>query len=561
MNCPYSSNCQHRSIPGATLATKQELQEKLGWRAGFHLSHSPSFLLRRQWGMGVLLSLLVSLLAACTGAPLLVQPAPGGLPVAATARELPRPGAGSLGDPYYPWMGNGGYDALHYTLDLTVNGVATPAVTLTATVTLVAEATHGLRSFNLDFAGFVIEELMVNGMPARYGRSGRELMILPAVALPAGERFTVTVAYHGTPAPQADPAVPFAGIGWLPMDSGVYVLNQPSGASTWFPVNDHPLDKATYTYRVNVPKPYVVAANGILQARIDQGATTTYLWEARDPMVSYLTTLAIARLEEQSEQGPGGLLIRNYFPVDAPPDVRAPFAQTIPQLEFFSEIFGPYPFEVYGSLVMDEDFPGALETQTLPVYGRLILLAMGERVLAHELAHQWIGNSVSIKGWQDIWINEGLATYADWLWVGRRQGEGARTQLIREAYAQLAPEESAGAHPLKPSLEGLQSMHAAAARLPARYAPPGRVPVDELFGTSVYQRGALTFAALHAAWGDEIFFRFLRTYATRYQGGNAGTHDLIAVAEEVSGEEMGPFFEAWLFEDELPAIPELGLGN
>jgi aminopeptidase N len=455
--------------------------------------------------------------------------------------NIARPGAGSLGDPYYSWMGNTGYDALHYTIDLTIHSLDVPTSTITGAVTLTAEATQSLSTFNLDFLGFTIEQIVVNEAPATFSRLDRELMIIPESPLPVGQRFTVTVAYRGTPLTMSDPALPsFPGVGWLTMEKGIYVLNQPSGASTWFPVNDYPQDKATYTYRITVPVPYIVAANGILEETIDHQNMTTYIWQATDPMASYLTTINIAELEEQSAIGPGGLPIRNYFPIDAPSAITEPFEATAAQIEFFSELLGPYPFEAYGSLVMDANFPAALETQTLPVYGRSAVAVMGERVLAHELAHQWIGNYVSVETWQDIWINEGFATYADWLWVGESQGETAMHKLIKAAYDRLAPD-------------------ATTARAQLDYAPPGRPPITGLFGQSVYQRGGLTFAALHALLGDETFFEVIRTYIKRYGNGTAGTDEFVAMAEEISGEDLDEFFNAWLFDDPLPDIPQLDL--
>ena len=325
--------------------------------------------------------------------------------------STPSPGAPDLGEPFYSWMGNGGYDALHYTIDLTVE-METSFVA--GGVAIDAEATQALSRFNLDFLGLEVNEVTVNGEDATFWREGRELTIEPVEPLQQGEIFHVIVSYSGVVEAVPDPAIPFEVIGWLHGDSGVYVLSEPSGASSWYPVNDSPLDKASYTFRITVDKPYVVAANGLLQETVDNGDSTTYQWEAADPMASYLATINIAEFDVESEVGPNELPIVNYFPTTSGPEVRKHFAVTAEQIAYFSEVFGPYPFETFGAIVMDDNaFSAALETQTRPVYGARIVINVGEAVIAHEMAHQWFGDSISLEKWSDIWLNEGFATYAE----------------------------------------------------------------------------------------------------------------------------------------------------
>ena len=224
-------------------------------------------------------------------------------------------GAEGIGDPYYPQLGNGGYDVLHYTLELTVDPQSN---TLSGMCSLQARTTQPLKIFNLDFSGLTIEKITVNDLPGKYKRNECELIITSSQPINEGDIFTVTVSYSGSPETTRSLGGWFQA-GWFHNTDGeIYVSSEFSGASTWYPVNDHPLDKASYSFRITVPKPYVVAANGLLQNEVDNGNTVTYFWEASEPMASYLTTLNIAEYVIESEQGPDGILIRNYYPPDFP---------------------------------------------------------------------------------------------------------------------------------------------------------------------------------------------------------------------------------------------------
>jgi aminopeptidase N len=347
--------------------------------------------------------------------------------------------------------------------------------------------------------------------------------------LRTGALFTVAVSYEGTPEPILSPAVSIP-LGWQQATGGTYVVSEPAGAEAWYPVNDHPCDKATYTFRVTVPKPYMAAANGQLQATQDNGSTTTYTWEARDPIASYLVTVDIGDFVQQTAQGPDGLPIRNIFPRTLAGQAERTFAPQSDMIAFFNSRFGPYPFEAYGVVVIDADLGYALETQTLALFGRdLATRGSGsESEVAHELAHQWFGDSVSVKSWQDIWLSEGFAGYAQALWIEHTQGSAAYDTDIQSMYRTVR----GGGFP-----------------------PPGSPPATDLFNSGVYLRGALTLHALRKTVSDEVFFRSLQTYTSRYRYGNASTGDFRAVAEEVSGQNLEALFQAWLYDPAVPPLP------
>ena len=212
---------------------------------------------------------------------------------------LPAAGATSIGDPYYPALGNRGYDARHYTLDLTVD-VAHD--TIAGTVTITALALNTLSRFALDFAGFRISGVTVDGAAVAYSRQAHKLIISPARPIPAGSELAVTVRYSGTPTTISTPS---SDGGWHDDGHEVYVASEPDGAEGWFPVNDHPLDKAGYTFRITVPRPYMVVANGLPMAVTVHGAAATYAWQERAPMASYLATVVIGSFTLQRATGPG----------------------------------------------------------------------------------------------------------------------------------------------------------------------------------------------------------------------------------------------------------------
>jgi hypothetical protein len=272
-------------------------------------------------------------------------------------------------------------------------------------------------------------------------------------------------------------------------------------------------------------------------------------------MASYLATVVIGDYVLQEEEGPDGLPIRNYFPPDLGDEQTAPFARTAEMIEFFGESFGPYPFEAYGAAVVDDPFfYAALEAQTLSVFGAAMLGSPDtELVVAEELAHQWFGDCVSPYEWRDIWLNEGFGTYASWMWREHTDGPPARDVIVRDTYAELSGQNMPPETSVSVSDQELDDL------LAEYYPPPGDPPAGDLFNGGTYRRGALTLHALRLRLGDETFFDLLRAYVEQYRYGVATTDDFIALAEEVSGEDLGDFFAAWLYDAAMPDIPEMKL--
>jgi hypothetical protein len=658
-----------------------------------------------------------------------------GAPAVAEAKGLSfKPGAPGIGDPYFPLDGNGGYDVAHYGLTLSydpdtdvLRGVAKLDIT----------AKQDLSTFNLDLIGMNVRLALVDGLPARVTRSGGELTVKPLKGLKRGERFHAYFLYDGVPQTIDEGVLGLSG--FIHTDDGTYVSGQPDSAAYWYPVNDHPLDKASYSFSITVPRGLEAIANGELKDVDTFGPWSTWKWEAKEPMASYLTTatigefkvdaykaggvkywdamdpdllaepkprtgraMAISQISEPAwkrltrtfavpagggelsfwvrretepnwdfffvearpagteewttlrdvnghttqdtlgacaglgniyaqvayyigveggqcvprgeggewwaasgasdgyEQwrvnlapyagrqveisltqasddlyqyagvevddivGPGGQGSTSFesdgnvfdgwtvsgAPADGPPNAndwivggsaqtppttgevaRGAFDQQPEIISFLEGLFGRYPFSAAGSIVDDVEGVGfALENQTRPTYSRAffdVRSEPAESVVVHELAHQWVGDSLAVSLWRHIWLNEGFATFTEWLW-SEEQGR-ATAQDYFDFYAS------------QPADDPFWSVE---------IGDPGPV---ELFNGAVYDRGAMTLHALRLKIGDGPFFRLLREWIARNRGGNVAIPEFIALAERISGQQLDAFFDEWLFTAAKPA--------
>ncbi|HWT23742.1 MAG TPA: M1 family aminopeptidase, partial [Solirubrobacteraceae bacterium] len=631
-----------------------------------------------------------------------------------------QPGAPGAGDPYFPLDGNGGYDVRHYLLDVAYDP---PTDELTGKAAIRARATQHLSSFNLDLVGLEVRSITVDGRRATWTRDGQELVVTPRRGIRRGRTFRTVVRYDGVPETIEDV---FGLSGFIHTDDGAVVVGQPHVAATWFPANDHPSDKAAYTFRITVPEGLEAVGNGILEGREDHDGRTTWTWDAKEPMASYLATATVGEFDLR-EYAAGGILYWDaldpdlFDPVAEPrtgqqfaisqagnstykrlsrtisvpaegaelsfwikrdtepawdfvfveartaggedwttlPDrnghtsgdtgascpswhalhpflthyqsmgdagacapqgssgawaaasgasegyeqwsvdlsayaggdvevsisyasddtvqgrgafvddivvstgagstsfeddgdvmdgwaaagapegspanandwIAGTVAETPPSagaiaegslarqpeiIAFLEESFGPYPFSAAGGIVDDLPTLGfALENQTRPIYSMLFFDSpeSGDDVVVHELAHQWYGDSLAVARWQHIWLNEGFATYAEWLW-SEREARGTAQQVFDFFYTAFAPED--------PFWQ-------------LRIGDPG---AEHLFDDPVSYRGAMTLHQLRLQIGDDAFFRLLREWAQSREGDNVTTDEFIALAEQISGMQL-----------------------
>lgn len=675
---------------------------------------------------------LALLVALCLGLPPSVA--------VVTARQQQSeftPGAPGANDPYFPLDGNGGYDVRHYFLDVTYDP---PTNLLTGVTTIRARATQDLSRFNLDFDGLTVRSITVNERAATWQRSRGELSVTPSAGLREGRVFTTVVHYDGVPKPIVDA---FGLSGFFNTDDGMLVIGQPHVASTWFPVNDHPSDKAAFTFRITVPKGLEAVANGTLERRRTSQEWTTWKWKAEEPMASYLATanvgefdidsyrrggieyvdaidpdlldpVAVPRTGNQfmisqlgepafkrlartirvpaggaklsfwltrdtesswdyafveahtvgrydwttlrdlnghtgratgsscpywfslhpalrryqsaradgtcapngttgiwwaasgasngaekwhvdlsryagsrvrvsityasddsiqhhgvfvdditvstgpgttsfeedrrtldgwevpgapigSQRNPNDWIVGTVAdtPKTLGASARASFSRQGQIIDFLSNSFGPYPFSAAGGIVDDLEGLGfALENQTRPIYSKDFFYdpVQGDSVVVHELAHQWYGDSLAVATWRHIWLNEGFATYAEWLW-SERQGLESAQEIFDFFYG-------------IPAKDPFWSL---------KIGDPGP---GHLFDFPIYARGAMTLHRLRVTVGDGDFFKILRQWASTRSGDNVRTSEFIALAEQISGRGLDGLFKRWLFTAKKPHLAD-----
>lgn len=436
-----------------------------------------------------------------------------------TASAVPAPGAPGIGDPYYPGFGNGGYDVSHYAIDLSYQPATDELVGQTK---ITARATHDLSRFNLDF-GLKVVSVEVGGVPASFSNDPTdhsELIVTPAGAIAKDATFTVLVKYADIPSKVIvdDRTV------WSKIPTRAVSINQPRAAEWWYPSNDHPSDKATYEVSVAVPDGNAAISNGTLRSKTpDKPGWTRWHWAARDPMASYLAFLALGEFEiEQGTEGgvPSfraydvGLKEQGHLDI-----AKANLRRTGEITSFLSTRFGPYPFEATGGVAVS-NLNLAIENQTRSVYGDFAWSSPeASWLIAHEQAHQWFGDSVSVATWQHMWLNEGFATYAEWLWSEQRGGPTA-DQMAQAFYD----------------------------KYPADHAFWQVVVSDpkRIFESAVYERGAMAVHALRKAVGDAKFFAILPTYTQKYKNKNASTADFVRHAEWISQQQLDGVFTTWI---------------
>jgi aminopeptidase N len=461
-------------------------------------------------------------LAAATGAVLTL-----GVTAAYAGPEAPAPfqaGAPGIGDDYFPRSGNGGYDVKHYDLDLRYRppeaGAAPDRGHLRGVATIRMRTTQDLSSFNLDLRDLDVRRVTIDGRPAVFWQVDRELVVKPRAKLRKGRMVTVEVRYGGATGQPTD--IEGALYGWVTFQDGAMVANEPDGAPTWFPSNDHPRDKATFSFDITVPKGKVAVANGLLTAKSTARGWTTWSWREPDLMATYLATASVGNYELRFSRGPRGLPIIDAIDKDLPPSADDGLMDQARMIRFFERRFGRYPFVAYGAIVDDNSIGYALETQTRPIYSG----APGEGTVAHELAHQWFGNAVSPRRWQDIWLNEGWATYLSWMWLAR-----------------------AGGPSLTAAFDDVMAIPADDSFWETVVADPG--PTG-LFAGAIYDRGAATLHALREKIGDRDFFRVARLWVRLHDDGTATTELFHALAERVSGQHLDDFFDTWVRAGEKP---------
>jgi aminopeptidase N len=443
--------------------------------------------------------LIISLVLACCGA------------TSAAAGDTPR-------EPFFPQAGNRGYDASYYGVELRYEA----AGGVDAQVEMYAFPDRPLQRLSLDFFGPRVSEVRVNGRAARFKRSGGKLIVIPRRTIPEGEYFVITVDYSGVPPTIVD--ADGTKEGWVRTDDGALAVGEPQGTAAWIPCNNIPADKAGFDFLITVPSRLKAVANGRRHRVTRRGGLTRYEWRESRPMSPYLAVLDIGRGKLESGTVQGG---PSYTLLD-PRLARGsrPVLAELPEIvRFESDLFGAYPFSSAGSIVDYAPQLGyALETQSRPIYPYVPDLT----TVVHETAHQWFGDSVGLRRWPEIWLNEGFATWTEWYYAerhGRRSAHAIFDRLYRVPASNEEFWDPPSAHPGTPK---------------------------HLFGPSVYIRGAMALQALRMKIGTKPMLRLLRRWAVEHRYGSGTIKEFIDLAEEVSERELDPFFQRWLYRPGKP---------
>jgi aminopeptidase N len=436
----------------------------------------------------------------------------------AQAPTAPQPGSAGIGDRYFPRDGNGGYQVEHYDIDDTYRF---DTGRLTGSTVVHAVATQDLSRFNLDLVLRPLE-VEVDGRPARaFTTDGHELRVTPRAALPRGAAFTVRVRYRGRPGQvERNGERP-----WISSRREVIAVNEPHIAPWWFAANDHPRDKATFDIRIRVPEGNQVISNGEPVGAVEtvDGWSTSH-WRIDQEITTYLAFFAAGRfrIETGVEEGRPYTFAVSRRLGDYLGEVGMDLLRRTPGIVRWLEgEFGEYPYASTGGVMTSLDTGFALENASRPTYPYLGSGRQARDVVVHELAHQWFGDDVSVRRWQDVWLNEGFASYVEWRYAEAHGGRSAQTTLLRR----------------------YEARRAGSAFWDLKIADPGP---GHLFDRPVYERGAMTLQALRHRIGSERFGTLMRSWVLRHGGGTAKTRQLKRLAERVSGQQLDGFFKAWL---------------
>lgn len=426
-------------------------------------------------------------------------------------------------DSYLPQNGNRGYSVDRYDLDLeykvSSNRLAGKAVVTATTL-------RPLERFSLDFGpALSASKVTVAGMRGvKFSHRGGKLTVTMPRTIRSTEPLVVTVAYNGNPAPIRSV---WGEVGWEELTDGSLVASQPNGAASWYPCDDHPSSKAAHRISITTDSPYHVVCNGELIDKTVRSSRTTWVYEQSEPMATYLATVQIGQYVVHR-------VADSPVPIDAvlPARLRRTFDHDFGRqqemMATFVDHFGPYPFAAYSVVVTDDELEIPIEAQGLSTFGANHCDGRRgyERLVAHELAHQWFGNSVTIGRWRDIWLNEGFACYSEWIWSENSGGATAHTEATRH--------------------------HARLSSLAQDLVLSDPTP-EIMFDDRVYKRGALALHALRRTIGDDAFFGLLREWTSTFRHSTVITSDFVDLA--VRHGSSHEFWDAWLNEPRLPDLP------
>jgi hypothetical protein len=420
-----------------------------------------------------------------------------------------------------------GFDVLKYTITL---NVAQNPNTINGNVLAEVYAETNLSYMAYNLVGLSVSTVRVNGIEATYTHN--QGIILIPLSVQAGETFTTQVVYSGVPQLSGPPY----NVGMYFRPTSIFTISDPDAARYWWPCYDHPWDKAIVDLIITMRADWKVAANGLRESIVNNGdGTATTTWRGHHPMTTYLVCITAGDYQEIPQTAmQGELPILNFVSPGQYNNALSDLASLPDMIDYYSSLFGEYPFEKYGNATVNMSTFSAMEHQTMTTLGNFIIDGSGtyELIIAHELVHQWFGNAVSFLDFNDVWLSEGFATYGEHLWVDKTEGWQAACDYISSSYHQyyLSWENYNGPATIyNPTL-------------PNYFAPPS------------YEKAASVLHMLRLRLGDAAFFQLLQTYFETYKHGNAITSEFQDLAESISGQDLSQFFNQWIFGSGIPTV-------
>ena len=452
-----------------------------------------------------------------------------GAPAGSVAAESsPVVGSSTGPDPYFPQDGNGGYQVTHYSIDDRYHP-GTDALAGRTTLTAVA-GSSSLSAFHLDLR-LTPDAVAVNGAPASFRKpSAHELRVVPRHVVAAGSRFTVTVRYHGTPSRLGTGTV---WDGYFHEKGEVAAVGEPQIGPLWFAANETPSDKATYDVVVRVPRGQQAVSGGRLVSRKVGRTWTAWHWRVARPISTYLAYFVAGRFEIRRSTVDGRPLVYAASSRLSQSQRDRSFAlmRNTPRiLRWMEARFGAYPYSTAGGVMSSVNTGFALETASRPFYSWFGGPGSVD-LIVHELAHQWFGDAVALRRWKDTWLNEGFATYAEWLWEDTQGGRSVHRALT----------DTYDTYPEASSFWTL------------KVSDPGP---DDIFSSPIYDRGGMMLAALRCRLGATPMRDLVRTWVDQHRGGTGTGEQFRALAISRGGPDLAAFFTTWLDDPQRPAVDQ-----
>jgi aminopeptidase N len=449
-----------------------------------------------------------------------------------TSRPVPgEPGVSQpQTDPLYPNYGHADIDVISYDLKLSW---APTTKTLTGTATLHIRPVVDLSTVKLDFlASYTVDSATVDGTAERAEHTGDHTLAIPTGhPLAKDSRTTVVITYHGVPHSIAFPSNrgdAAEGLGLRPTSAGeAWTMQEPYGADTWYPVNDHPSDEALYSIAVTVPTGWTAVASGTPGSVEKQGTTVTYHYTSTDTVASYVTTLAIGKYTKVTPAG-SGVPVTCWLRTGRD-EAFQPALERVPELlRWLTDHFGPYPFPSAGVVIVDSD--SAMETQQMVTFGGQhdgpVDTEFTDEILLHELSHQWFGDAVTPTNWLGLWLNEGWAMYAEMMWTIDEH------TMTDSQWVTISISDDAKSRP--------------------EAGPPGHPKVNHFAEDNVYLGPAMMLREIRKKVGDLAFFRLARDWVQTQKDQSVDRAMFTAFVNDETGRNLTALIDRWL---DAPIMP------